>query len=262
MEEFQTMQKRTNRASAAFAAALLAAIVGCALAAPANAQTTYDGPAAYPTCPSPDSPARLKNAYQPAWSELASVQPAGQSTTTVLVIVDAYGNVVDDSVWRSSGNLAFDNEVLRAIKMSSFFPETHNCLGYRGTYLLDVTGGPAQLEYGSIGLPPLPTFEPIIVRASCQTPDSPARITLAYPPEWPEVAIDQGVQPSLVTVAVTLDPNGNLVDKSIVRSSGNDALGQRGAACGAALELRARGAPLRAARGPVPDGRRLRIAQS
>ncbi len=218
------MRKCMNRARAALVAALFAAIVGYALATPANAQPTYYGPAAYSNCTTPDSPVRLKNAYQPGWPELSVVQAAGFPTTTVLVIVDAYGNVVDDSVWRSSGNYAFDNEALKAIKMSSFFPETHGCLGYRGTYLIDVSGGSTQLAYGPIGAPPLPTFEPIIVRASCETPDSPARITLAYPPEWPEVAIDQGVQPSLVTVAVTLDPNGTLVDKSIVRSSGNDAL--------------------------------------
>jgi TonB family protein len=224
MEEFRTMRKCTNRARAALAAALFAGIIGCVLALPAHAQTTYSGPWAYPNCTAPDSPVRLRNAYQPAQSELWAFQNAGFPTTTVLVIVDAYGNVVDDSVWRSSGNASFDTEALRAIKLSSFFPETHNCLGYRGTYLIDVTGGATQLAYGAIGAPPLPTFEPIIVRASCETPDSPARITLAYPPEWPEVAIDQGVGPSLVTVAVSLDPNGTLVDKSIVRSSGNDAL--------------------------------------
>lgn len=218
---------RSNRTRAALWAAALAAIVCVAIASPANAQTriVYGGLTdAYGNCVVADSPAHMIYAYQPGWAEVAAAQGSSQPTTIVLVRLDGNGNVIDDSVWRSSGNSVFDNEALRAVRLSSFAPEQRSCVGYAGSYLVDVSGAQTHLAYTGLGPPPLYTFEPIIVRAQCPLSDQPARVTYQYQPEWPEVALAQGVAPATSTVAVTIDAQGNLVDESIWRSSGNDLL--------------------------------------
>lgn len=211
------MLMRSNRSRTAFWAVLLAAIAFCAIASPAHANTI--------NCQSQYSPAYMIYAYQPNGSDVAVASRGGVPMTTVLVRLDAVGNVVDDFVWRSSGNGVFDSEALTAVRFSRFVPETRDCAGYGGTYLVNVRATPqSQLAYSQITPTPYYAFAPIIVRASCGTAERPAQLTYAYQPEWPEVALAQAVAPATTTVAVTIDANGNLLDESVWRSSGNTLL--------------------------------------
>jgi TonB family protein len=209
------MLMRSNRARATFWAMLLVAIGFFAFVSPAHADT----------CNVPYTSAHMTFAYQPTWSEVNAASRGGMPTTTVLVRLDAGGTVLDDSLWRSSGNADFDAQAVRAVQLSTFAPETRNCVAVSGSYLVNVTGTPqSHLAYSSFTPTPYQMFAPIIVRAQCSSVDGPARITYAYQPEWPEVALAQSVPPATTTVIVTIDDNGNLVDESVWRTSGNQLL--------------------------------------
>lgn len=55
---------------------------------------------------------------------------------------------------------------------------------------------------------------------TCGTPDAPASIKLADPPELPEIAAQQHIT-GVTTIRVDLDPSGNLEGSSVLTSSGN-----------------------------------------
>ena len=209
------MLMRSNRVRAASWALLLSVIAVCAMARPAHAALNCQM----------ITPAYMTYTYQPNGADVAAASGGGLPMTTILVRLDASGNVVDDFVWRSSGNAAFDSEALAGVRYSRFSPEMRCCAGYAGTYLVNVKATPqSHLAYSQITATPYYAFAPIIVRASCGTADTPAQVTYAYQPEWPEIALAQGIGPATTTVAVTIDSNGNLVDESVFRSSGNELL--------------------------------------
>lgn len=65
---------------------------------------------------------------------------------------------------------------------------------------------------------------PVITTGSCDIPDAPARMTRAFPVEWPEVAAAQSVQASEAVVLINLDSRGTLTGARIDESSGNPLL--------------------------------------
>ncbi len=71
---------------------------------------------------------------------------------------------------------------------------------------------------------PAYAFEPVITNGACDVADQPARITRAYPVEWPEVAQAQGVPDAGTTVLIDLDSRGTLMKAAVADSSGNDLL--------------------------------------
>ena len=60
-----------------------------------------------------------------------------------------------------------------------------------------------------------------ITVTGCPIRDSDARMTDAYPVQWPEVAAAEGINPAIATVLVDLDSRGSLVNARIANSSGN-----------------------------------------
>lgn len=64
-------------------------------------------------------------------------------------------------------------------------------------------------------------LDTITVTGVCPIPDSDAKITAAYPVEWPEVLLAMGAAPATSTVLIELDNRGNLVKASISTSAGN-----------------------------------------
>ena len=64
------------------------------------------------------------------------------------------------------------------------------------------------------------TLETITIK-SCPDRDTDARVTDAYPIQWPEVAAAQGVDAATSTLLINLDSRGNLVSARIANSSGN-----------------------------------------
>ncbi|MBV8221795.1 MAG: energy transducer TonB, partial [Candidatus Eremiobacteraeota bacterium] len=199
------MRRYPNRWKSVLPAFLATIGVAAACAVGASVNTNRALAATYGYCSSPDAPARMTLAYQPSAAEVADATSGAGLTSTVLVRLDGAGRVVDDSVWTSSGSDTFDTEALRAVRFSRFVPESRSCIGTPGTYLVTVSStSDDQLVY-NLGSRPSYAFSPVIVRARCPLPDSPAHMTYTYRPEWPEVAVDQGVGPAIATVALTLD---------------------------------------------------------
>jgi TonB family protein len=68
---------------------------------------------------------------------------------------------------------------------------------------------------------PIYALGPVIATGKCDLADAPARMTRAYPAQWPEVAAAQGVDDNQTTVLIDLDSRGTLVGSQIAQSSGN-----------------------------------------
>ncbi|MBV8172400.1 MAG: TonB family protein [Candidatus Eremiobacteraeota bacterium] len=68
---------------------------------------------------------------------------------------------------------------------------------------------------------PLYELGPVIATGKCDLADAPARVSRAYPAEWPEVAAGQGIDAAQTTVLINLDSRGTLVNSAIAQSSGN-----------------------------------------
>ena len=60
-----------------------------------------------------------------------------------------------------------------------------------------------------------------ITVTGCPVHDADARMTDAYPIQWPEVAAAEGINPAISTVQIDLDSRGNLVNERLAKSSGN-----------------------------------------
>jgi len=68
---------------------------------------------------------------------------------------------------------------------------------------------------------PIYALGPVITTAKCDLADAPARVTKAFPAEWPEVAAAQAVDDAKTTVLIDLDSRGTLVGSQIAQPSGN-----------------------------------------
>jgi protein TonB len=99
-------------------------------------------PTPKPQCPNPNADATIKG--QPAdldYPEMAKEQGA-VGTAQVKVTLDAAGNPVDVSIYKSAGNPLLDKSALAAAKATQYEPELVNCVKTAGSYLFraDFTG--------------------------------------------------------------------------------------------------------------------------
>ncbi|MBV8082851.1 MAG: energy transducer TonB, partial [Candidatus Eremiobacteraeota bacterium] len=65
---------------------------------------------------------------------------------------------------------------------------------------------------------------PVISTGTCDVADSPAKMTRAFPVEWPEVAAAQGILEGEAIVMINLDSSGTLTGARLQDSSGNPLL--------------------------------------
>ena len=95
-----------------------------------------------PTCPNPNEDATIKgSAVEPDYPEMAK-QQGDAGTTEVKVTLDATGNPVDTSVYKSSGFAILDQAALKAARATQYNAELVNCVKTAGSYLFtaDFTG--------------------------------------------------------------------------------------------------------------------------
>jgi TonB family protein len=76
----------------------------------------------------------------------------------------------------------------------------------------------ARVAYGE--LVPTVTVPAVPANGPCTTADTDARITQAYPAQWPKDSV-KGVNSATSKVLINLDSLGNLVSARIANSSGN-----------------------------------------
>ena len=82
-----------------------------------------------------------------------------------------------------------------------------------------------RISFGEL-VPASPVYaiDSIIVTGKCTIADAPARMTDAYPLQWPEVPAAQAIDAATSTVQLDLDSRGALVSEAIANSSGNQLL--------------------------------------
>ena len=80
-------------------------------------------------------------AVEPDYPDIARQQGA-VGTTQVKVTLDATGNPVDVSIYKSSGNAALDQSAMKAARATQYNAETQNCDKIPGSYIFraDFTG--------------------------------------------------------------------------------------------------------------------------
>jgi protein TonB len=108
-------------------------------ATPAPAAPT---PTPKPQCANPNEDASIRGqAVEPDYPDIARQQGA-VGTTQVKVTLDATGNPVDVSIYKSSGNAALDQSAMKAARATQYNAETQNCDKIPGSYIFraDFTG--------------------------------------------------------------------------------------------------------------------------
>jgi protein TonB len=108
----------------------------------ATAAPATPTPTPKPQCANPNEDASIKgDAVNPDYPDIARQQGA-IGTTEVKVTLDASGDAVDVSVYKSSGNVALDASALKAAKATQYNAETVNCVKTAGSYIFraDFTG--------------------------------------------------------------------------------------------------------------------------
>jgi protein TonB len=91
-------------------------------------------PTPKPACPNPNQDAVSTNEVQPDYPDAAR-EAGATGTTQVQVELDATGNVVSATVYKSAGNLSLDQAAIAAAKASKYQPEIVNCVKTAGKYL-------------------------------------------------------------------------------------------------------------------------------
>jgi protein TonB len=88
-----------------------------------------------PQCAVPNADAAMKG--EPADLEYPDIarEQGAVGTTVVKVTLDANGNVVDASVYKSAGNAALDQSAIKSAKATSYTPDIINCVKTAGSYL-------------------------------------------------------------------------------------------------------------------------------
>lgn len=81
---------------------------------------------------------------------------------------------------------------------------------------------------------PVQVATTVIAPQACAASNHEARIVNAFRPEWPQIALDQGIDGGTATVEVRLSASGALLDSSMIESAGNPWLDQ---AAGRAVRL-------------------------
>ncbi len=62
-------------------------------------------------------------------------------TSVVKVTLSPNGDLLDAAIWNSSGDSNLDKTALHVARLSKYEPETENCAGVSGSYLIDVQFG-------------------------------------------------------------------------------------------------------------------------
>lgn len=94
-------------------------------------------PTPKPQCAVPNADAAIKGqAVEPDYPDQAREQGA-EGTVRVKVTLDASGNAVDFSVFKSSGNAALDQSAMKAARATQYTPEVVDCVKTAGSYLFD-----------------------------------------------------------------------------------------------------------------------------
>ena len=90
-----------------------------------------------PQCAVPNADAAIKGqAVEPDYPDQAREQGA-EGTVRVKVTLDAAGNGVDFSIFKSSGNIALDQAAIKAARATQYTPEVVDCVKTAGSYLFD-----------------------------------------------------------------------------------------------------------------------------
>lgn len=106
-------------------------------AAPETAVPRPPAPLPTPTCGVPDVAATTTQAATPDYPNAAIIIHA-TGRVTVLVALDAEGDVRNATVYKSSGYPFLDRSGVAAARASKYAPEYHNCLAVAGVYLFIV----------------------------------------------------------------------------------------------------------------------------
>jgi len=102
--------------------------------APVPAEPT---PTPKPQCAIPNADAAIKGqAVEPDYPSISREQGA-EGTVRVKVTLDANGNAVDFSIYKSSGNAALDQSALNAAKATHYTPQVVECEKTAGSYSFD-----------------------------------------------------------------------------------------------------------------------------
>jgi len=104
--------------------------------APTAAPTSAGTPA--PACANPNQPAAATQKVTPDMPEIAR-QMGASGTAQIKVTLDANGNVLSVSVFKSTNNRALDQAALQAAQQSKYSAEVRNCQPVGGAYLYTVT---------------------------------------------------------------------------------------------------------------------------
>lgn len=89
------------------------------------------------TCASPNVPAQISGSAFFDMPAIAAEQGVS-GTSTLLIQLDASGNLSSSKMYVSSGNQWLDGSTQRSARMTRFTPEMHNCQRVGGNYLYSV----------------------------------------------------------------------------------------------------------------------------
>lgn len=118
------------------AATFVAALSGAATASPTTLPMT--GP-----CRTPNASAAVSSPWTPDMPQIAAAQDIS-GVTKVRVDLDAQGNLVGSSVFKSSGNYWLDSAALVAARRSGYTAELRDCTPVAGSYAVDFEFQPDQ----------------------------------------------------------------------------------------------------------------------
>lgn len=134
----------------------------------------------------------------------------GRRVATIAVTLDATGKITAASIYQSSGDPGLDAAALDAAKRSTYAPGASNCTPSGGTFAV-------QFEYTGV--------QTVAPDHDCPRP---ARVLSLVSPDANAIRGSGITAPTIVTVQLTIGPDGKLVDALITPpySSGNMQLDQ------------------------------------
>jgi TonB family protein len=93
-------------------------------------------------CAEPFRDAMVKDQAQPAYPTVMRDRDTGERSTSVMVAIGSDGTLADAWVWGPSGYEAFDDEALRAARLSKYTGPAAYCKPVPGYYFFRVTFDP------------------------------------------------------------------------------------------------------------------------
>jgi TonB family protein len=133
-------------------------------------------------------------------------QLEGTRVASVAVTLDASGKVTDAHIYQSTGDATLDNAAVDAAKRSTYAAGQTDCKPSGGTF---------AVEFRFEGQ------KPGAVGTDCPHEARVVNVVVVKPSYWPSMT-----GPVQVGIAITVDPNGELVDARIAKSSNTMVLDQ------------------------------------